>query len=244
MLFRIISDFVYTLYKWLLFVPYVIVSTLVFGLLAVLLSFISTPKIAGLVGGKYWARSIGILTPIRVNVKGNNHIKKNQSYVIVANHQSQYDIIILYGWLTIDFKWVMKKELRKIPGLGIGSEKVGHIFIDRSSPKAAMESLEKAKKKIRNGTSIIFFPEGTRSSSGELKPFKKGAFKMALDLQLPLLPITVNGANKILPNGTFDLRPGKAEIIIHESVETTGYSASNMDELINICYKKISNGIK
>ena len=98
------------------------------------------------------------MTPVFVGAVGKENIAAGQSYVIVANHQSIYDIVVLYGWLGVDFRWIMKKELRKVPGLGIACEKIGHIFIDRSHSKKAMESLNEAKGKLRNGTSLIFFP--------------------------------------------------------------------------------------
>ena len=86
-----------------------------------------------------------------------------QSYVIVSNHQSQYDILLMYGWLGTDFRWVMKKELRRVPVLGLACEKLGHIYVDRSDSAAAVASLNAARKKLVNGTSVVFFPEGTRS---------------------------------------------------------------------------------
>lgn len=183
------------------------------------------------------------MTPICVKVSGNENIDDSQSYVIVSNHQSQYDIFVLYGWLKVDFKWVMKQELRKVPGIGIGCEKVGHIFIDRSDHERALASLNEAKKKIVNGTSVIFFPEGTRSRDGVMKPFKKGAFKMALDLGLPVLPVTIINTRKILPPGTMKLFPGKARLIIHEPVSVAGYNDDNIQELMDKVHSVIGSAL-
>ncbi len=211
--------------------------------MTILLSLIFTPKIVGFICGAIWARLNGYMTPIFVNVTGREHIDKKQSYVVVSNHQSQYDIFVLYGWLGIDIKWVMKKELRKIPGLGIGSKKVGHIFIDRSDSQAALETINTAKKNIVNGTSIIFFPEGTRSRTGELTPFKKGAFRLAIDLKLPILPITITGTRNILPSGTIDLFPGKAKMLIHKPIDIKGYNNDNFSDLMDVTYRTIKSGI-
>jgi 1-acyl-sn-glycerol-3-phosphate acyltransferase len=156
----------------------------------------------------------------------------------VANHQSQYDIVALYGWLGIDFRWVMKQELRKIPALGYASEKIGHIFIDRSNTKKAMESLENAKAKIKDGTSVIFFPEGTRSKTGELGKFKKGAFKMACDLGLPILPVTINGTREIIQTKSLLLYPGKALITIHAPIPTTDKTDSALMEEARLVMEK------
>ena len=168
-----------------------------------------------------------------VAVKGAENMKPGASYVITANHQSLYDIYVLYGWVGVDFKWVMKKELEKVPVLGFACKVLGHIFIDRSDTKKAVETINAAKTKIANGTSVLFFPEGSRSSDGAMKPFKKGAFKMALDLGLPILPVTINGTRNILPKGSIDLRPGNVTMIIHKPIPVTDYHEENMTELMD-----------
>jgi len=221
----------YQPYKWLFFAPFFIINSVFFGILAVITSFISQ-RLGSSIGGVVWARLNSFLTPIFVKVRGRENIEKGKSYVIIANHQSTYDIFVLYGWLGIDFKWVMKKEVRKIPGVGFGSEAVGHIFIDRSSTKAAIESIQEAKWKIKGGTSVVFFPEGTRSRTKQMLPFKKGAYRFAFDLNLPILPVTINGTRKIMPAGTFDIWPGQAEIIIHPPVDIKEYSPENINDLI------------
>jgi 1-acyl-sn-glycerol-3-phosphate acyltransferase len=231
----------YQPYKWLIFMPFLAASTLFFGSLTVILVIITTPRITSLICGTLWARLCGYMTPIRVTVTGRENINKKQSYVIVSNHQSQYDIFVLYGWLGVDFKWVMKQELRKIPGIGIGCEKVGHIFIDRTNHESAIASLKAAREKIVNGTSVIFFPEGTRSIDGSLGQFKKGAFKMALDLGLPILPITIIGTKDILPTNTRDLFPGSAEIVIHGAIDTAGYNDESIEKLMEQAHAIINS---
>jgi len=233
----------YQPYKWFIFVPYLAVSTIFFGFLTVFLAAITNPRITSFICGTVWARLNSYLTPMLVKVTGRNNIVKTRSYAIVANHQSQYDIFVLYGWLGVDFKWVMKQELRKIPGIGIGCEKVGHIFIDRSNHEKAISSLHAAKEKIVNGTSVMFFPEGTRSKDGSLRTFKKGAFKMAIDLKLPILPITIIGTKEILPSNTTDLFPGKVLMMIHKPIDTTGYTDANLDELMDLTQRVIKSGL-
>ena len=163
--------------------------------------------------------------------------------MIVVNHQSAYDIIVLYASLGIDFKWIMKKEIKKIPGVGFGSQACGHIFIDRSSTKAAIETINFAKSKIKAGNSVVIFPEGTRSRTQEMLPFKKGAFWFAFDLNLPILPVTINGTRKILPSGTMNLLPGKAEIIIHQAIDIKDYSRDTMPDLIEKTRNIIREGM-
>ncbi|MEE4356166.1 MAG: lysophospholipid acyltransferase family protein [Desulfococcaceae bacterium] len=222
----------YPVYRWFIFTPYLIISTFIFGLTAAALCFFMDPKLPSRICGAGWARLNGLLTPMFVTVRGRENIDPEQSYVIAVNHRSQYDVLLLYGWLGIDFKWVMKKELRKVPIIGISCEKLGHIFIDRTDRNAAIRSINEAKKKIRNGTSVLFFPEGTRSRSGKMLPFKKGAFKMALDLGLPILPLSILGTREILPPDTKDIFPGKAELIIHPPVSIAGYDDENLEALM------------
>ncbi|MFT3739053.1 MAG: lysophospholipid acyltransferase family protein [Breznakibacter sp.] len=210
-------------------------------MLAIILSTIVSQKVGSTVGGSYWSRAVGVITPMRVKVFGRGHVNNAQSYIIVSNHQSAYDIFVLYGWLGIDFRWIMKKELRKIFAVGYASEKVGHIFIDRSSPKAAYQSLEEAKKKLVNGTSVVIFPEGTRTGSNKLSKFKRGAFKMAYDLGLPILPVTLVDTHKVMGQGFFNLMPGKAKLVIHEPIDIHDFE-NNEDVLVEKVRKKIESG--
>ncbi len=218
---------------------FLVISTLFFGFLTIILVPLTNPKIASYICGTIWSRLNGYMTPMLVKVHGRENINPYQSYVIVSNHQSHYDVFVLYGWLGIDFKWVMKKELRKVPGIGIGCEKVGHIFIDRSNREKALASLNDAKKKIVNGTSVIFFPEGTRSKDGKVGEFKKGAFKMAFDLALPILPVTIVGTSNILPAHTINLFPGIVHLYIHKQIDINQYTEDKIEELMDTVKLKI-----
>jgi len=223
----------YLPYKWLFFIPFLGISTCIFGTLAIIFAYLVSPRFGSIVGGSFWARVNSFFTPMIVEVTGRENIDKKQSYVIVSNHQSHYDIFVLYGWIGVDFKWVMKASLRKVPFLGPSCAKLDHIFIDRSDSKLAVASINRAKEKIVNGTSVIFFPEGTRSSTGELTPFKKGAFRFAMDLNIPILPITITGTRNILPKGNMNLFPGKAKMVIHPPVAIEGYKEKNVQMLMD-----------
>jgi 1-acyl-sn-glycerol-3-phosphate acyltransferase len=167
-----------------------------------------------------------------VTVEGRENLDPRRSYVIVSNHQSHYDIFVLYGWLGTDFRWVMKKELRSVPGLGVACARLGHIYIDRSNRQAAMAAIDDAKRSLRPGTSVLFFPEGTRSRDGSLCAFKKGAFHMAIDLGLPILPVTILGTRRILPPDSTDLKPGRARLVFHPPVPVDGRSREDIPDLM------------
>lgn len=238
-----VLNILYQPYKWLVFLPLLVINTVFFGLLAFVLASLVNQRIGSYWGGVVWSRVNSFLTPMFVSVKGKENIIPNTSYVVIANHQSYYDIFLIYGWLGLDIKWLMKQELRKIPFLGFASAKVGHIFIDRSNNKKALQSLEEAKKRLIKGASVVIFPEGTRNNTGEMRPFKRGAFKIAYDLKLPILPVTVIGTNKILPNNSLNLLPGKAKIIIHKPVDIKRTKESDLPELMNQIRTIISSAL-
>lgn len=230
----------YQPYKWLIYIPLFGISVIFFGLLTVIVAIFAGPKI-GNYCGVLWARFNAFIIPMYVKVEGRKHVDKKQSYVIVSNHQSGVDIFVLYGWLGIDFKWIMKKELRRVIALGLACEKIGHIFIDRSSPKAAFESLKAAERILVKGTSVVVFPEGTRSRSNTMNNFKRGAFKIAFDLQLPILPVTIVNSYAIY-QGKWGLLPGKSKLIFHEPFDTKLY-LDREEELINLTKSVIQSGL-
>lgn len=239
-----IARVLYQPYKWLIFFPFLCLSTFFLSIPALLLTFLLSARAASLTVAILWARLNCWVTPVLVRIEGKEHINKNQSYVIVSNHQSHFDILVLYGWLGIDIKWVMKSSLRNVPVIGYVCEKMEHIYINRSNTTAALTSINNAKKRIKKGTSVIFFPEGTRSKTEELGPFKKGAFKFALDLGLPVLPITITGTHKILPKNTRDLFPGKVRMIIHPPIEITNHEKKDINVLMKESRKTINASLQ
>ncbi len=212
----------YQPYKWLIYLPLMLVNSIVCAILAALFAIVVSPR-AGSFWGMMWAKITCWLTPVKVKVQGRENIDPELSYVVAVNHQSLFDIFILYAHLGIDFRWIMKKELRKVPFIGYASEKVGHIFLDRSSPRAAIESLNQAKRKLADGSSVVIFPEGTRSRSRQMRPFKRGAFKLAFELELPILPVTLVGSWHIIRKGFFNIVPARTQLIIHPPLDTCAY---------------------
>ena len=220
----------YQLYAWLIFFPLVILLTFLFSTLTVIFATLVSPHWASRVFAVNWARTLAWLTPVRVTVEGGENAQREKSYIVVSNHQSQYDILLLYGWLQLDMKWVMKKELRKIPGIGIGCEKAGHIFVDRSKPKQAARAIKEALERMGKGIGILFFPEGTRSLDGRLLPFKRGAFRLSVDQDLPILPVTLVGTRNVLPAKSILLFPGAIRMVIHPAIDPAGKSADELME--------------
>ena len=210
-------QWLYLPYKWCVYLPLMVVSTNLAALFLIAYCLLGGRRLIRVIP-ILWARFNARVVPAGIRVQGREYIDPNQSYVVVANHQSHIDIFAIYGWLGIDLRWVMKKELRNIPVFGYACEVMGQVIIDRSNPQQAMRSIEAAKDRISNGTSIMFFPEGTRSLDGELLPFKAGAFKFARELGLPILPVTIRGTHDILPSKTIRLQPGHMELVIHPPI--------------------------
>ncbi|EDY87549.1 1-acyl-sn-glycerol-3-phosphate acyltransferase [gamma proteobacterium HTCC5015] len=232
-------------YKWLVLMPFYLVDTLVMFTVCIIVMFFLGPSAGSRFAGTLWARFMLYASFVRVTVEGKEHIDPKQSYVVVANHQSAYDIFVVYGWLGIDFKWVMKQELRKVPCIGYACDKMGHIFIDRKNSSAAVAALQQARDRLVNGTAVFFFPEGTRRSGGnDLQPFKKGAFKMAVDLQLPMLPVTLIGVDRVMPAGGLDLMPGRVRLVFHEPVSTQGLGDQDVEILMDRVRQKIAQPLQ
>jgi len=217
-------------WTWLVFIPYLLITTAFWGTVGILLSFISVPLSEKC--GDAWAWLCCRVNFTRVTVTGRENATRGQSYVIMCNHQSHSDVICIYGHLRIPFRWVMKEELRKVPFIGHYTSRMGHVFVDRTNRERAIASLERAKDRLDGGMSVIFFPEGTRSRDGRMRSFKKGGFRMALDLGLPILPVSISGTNRILAGGTLKLLPGHARIHIHPPIDTSTYTVDSREDLI------------
>ncbi|MEW6528069.1 MAG: lysophospholipid acyltransferase family protein [Spirochaetota bacterium] len=210
----------------------VIVDTTILGIITILLSFFDPTGNTVHYIGVFWSRLNLFLSGVRVRVHNKEYIKKDQPYIVMMNHQSHYDVWAAIGYIPLQLRWVMKMELRRIPIFGLGCERMGHIYIDRGDSHQAHESLKAAGEKIRNGASVVFFPEGTRSPDGKLLPFKKGGFVIAIESRVPILPITGLGSRAILPKGSMAIRPGTIDLIIHPPIDVTGYTQENKEELM------------
>ena len=193
---------------------------------------------------KLWAWTLLIATRVRTRIVGKEKTKKGQTYIIISNHQSQFDILALVTRLGIQFRWIIKKELLKIPLFGYALLASRNIFIDRSNTKESIESINRGMKRLPKGTSIMVFAEGTRSPDGKIHPFKKGGFVLAIDYGLPILPITINGSRKVLPKGSVVFTPGEIEVIVGDPIDTRGYTRESLPELMERTRQVIVSSFK
>jgi 1-acyl-sn-glycerol-3-phosphate acyltransferase len=182
---------------------------------------------------KYWAHIMLKVTCVHPVIRGREKIAKGQSYIIISNHQSDYDILALVTALGIQFRWIIKKELRKVPLFGFALYKSRNIFIDRGHGELAMKNIREGLDRLPAGVSVMFFAEGTRSIDDTIAPFKKGGFVMSIEKGLPILPITVNGSRKILSKRSLIFHPGIIEVVVSDPIETTGYSREDLQALMD-----------
>jgi 1-acyl-sn-glycerol-3-phosphate acyltransferase len=186
-----------------------------------------------------WAKILLILTNTKVSVIGTENVLSKEPGIYMANHQSDIDILILLAHVPGQFRWIVKKELFQIPIFGAAMKKAGYIEIDRKNHARAMISIEAAARKISEGKSVMSFPEGTRSKNGMVKPFKQGMFHLAIKSGVPIVPISIIGAHKIMPKRSLMIRPGNVTIVIDKPIDVKGYSIENRHDLI----EKVRNTI-
>jgi 1-acyl-sn-glycerol-3-phosphate acyltransferase len=232
----------YILYQYLIGFPLIIVVTLFTAIFTIICFPWKNGKAPRAVQ-VFWSRSVLWFLLVPIKVTGCENVNPKQSYVFVANHQSFLDVFAVYGWLPNNFKWLMKKEIRKVPFVGTACAVAGHIFVDRSNPRAALQSMEHIKKELVNGISTVIFPEGTRTKTGEMGRFKQGAFKIAMDMGLPVVPITLNGFYQSMPSKQFFVNPfSRVSLHIGKPIDISQFT--DISEAMEVMREKIAEGMK
>jgi 1-acyl-sn-glycerol-3-phosphate acyltransferase len=202
------------------------------GILAIVVSFFSRNGDGVHHVARAWGKSILWVSGVRVKAKGSVPHWPSRSYVYMSNHQSNFDIPVLLSALPVQFRWLAKAELFKIPLFGRSMRGAGYISIDRSNRKSAFKSLARAADMIRKGTSVMIFPEGTRSSDGSLLPFKKGGFVLAVDAGVPIIPIVISGTHDIMPKGRMLISSRRVRIDVGNPIQTSDYTRKTKDDLM------------
>jgi len=224
-------------------IAWAILATIIFGTPAAILSFFPNSEHKAHRIGRLWGRSILWVSRVCVTVRGMAHIDTTKPYIFMCNHQSNFDIPVLVGHLRTQFRWVAKAEIFRIPIFGQGMKAAGYIGIDRSDRDSAIQSINQAADRIRHGTSVMIFPEGTRSRDGQLRPFKKGGFILAVDAGVPIVPVVIHGTFRIMPKTGLSVRPGPVLIDILKPVHTSGYNRDNKDELLERVHRLMRNAL-
>jgi 1-acyl-sn-glycerol-3-phosphate acyltransferase len=168
---------------------------------------------------RFWAKGNLWACGVKVRVHGLERLDPRKAYLFMSNHQSQFDILALISVLdAFQLRWVAKRELRKVPVLGLCMQRTHQILVDRENRTQAVATIRRVKELLTAGISVLFFPEGTRSKDGNLLPFKPGGFAVAVETGVPVVPITINGSRAIMPSGDWKVRSGEIEIIVEEPI--------------------------
>jgi len=232
----------YSIYQIVIAGPIFLILTILTAVTTITGSIFNS-KIWGYYPGKIWSMLTCYLALLPVKVYGREHIRKETSYVFVANHQGAFDIFLIYGFLGHNFKWMMKQGLRRIPFVGKACASAGHIYVDKSSPKKIQETIEEACHVLKDGMSLVVFPEGARTFTGTMNRFKKGAYFLADELQLPVVPLTIEGSFDVLPRTGKMLKRHALKLTIHEPIYPTCQGAENIKELIAKSYEVINEDL-
>ncbi len=215
-----------------------------FGVLILVLSLFDRRGLSTHEIGRFWLRAILFITGVKVEVRGLEHLKKDEAYIFAANHQSQFDIPVLAVALPYQIRWLAKKSLFHIPFFGWALKAIGYIPVDRENPRKGYESLLLAAEKIKAGFSVVIFPEGTRSTDGKLLPFKTGGFVLAIKSGRPVVAVAICGTRDIMPKGKLYVRPGRVRLKVFPPIPTEGLSVREKASLAQLVRLRIEEGLK
>lgn len=238
--------YLYRIYQLLIALPLIAIYTLITSLMVIIGCTLGNGHFWGYYPGKWWAQFIIRILLLPVKVEGRENLVKGQSYVFVANHQGAFDIFLIYGFLSRNFKWMMKRQLRQMPFVGKACESAHHIFVDKRGASKIRETYDRARQTLQGGMSLVVFPEGARSFTGHMGVFKRGAFMLADDIELPVVPLTINGSFDIMPR-TRDMKWvvwHPLRLTIHKSILPVGKGTDNIKYLAEESYKVVMGGLE
>ena len=238
--------YLYYIYQLLVGLPVLVLSTVVTAVTVGIGCAVGNGHFWGYYPGRVWGWVIlrSLLLPVKV--QGHEHLEKNQSYVFVANHQGSFDIFLIYGFLNRNFKWMMKHQLRKIPFLGFACERSHQIIVDKRGPSKIRKTYDDARHILEQGYSVTVFPEGSRTFTGHMAHFRKGAFALADELQLPVVPLTINGSFHIMPR-TRDwhfLNWHPMSLTFHQPIYPVGQGRDNILTVMNDSYQSVMSALE
>ena len=219
-----------TLFVWFC----IVVATLVLGIFALLAYPFDRKGKVGHYYAKLWGKVALLANRVKVRIEGTELLDGKGPYIFMSNHQGYYDIFALLGHLAYQFKWLAKKELFAIPFLGWTMAAVGYISIDRGGTRDTVEAMNEAAQKIRDGMSVVIFPEGSRSPDGLIQPFKKGGFTLAIKSKVPIVPVAISGSRDIMPKDKLTATRGEIRILVGHPIETESCALKDREWLMKM----------
>lgn len=237
--------YLYRIYQLFIALPIILVATIVTAISVIIGCAIGNGHFWGYYPGKWWSRVVVRILLLPVKVEGSEHLDPKQSYVFVSNHQGAFDIFLIYGYLSRNFKWMMKRQLRNIPLVGKACEASHQIFVDKRGPSKIKETYDKARATLRGGMSVVVFPEGARTFTGHMGVFRRGAFMLADEIQLPVVPLTINGSFNVMPR----MRDMKwvlwhpLKLTIHQPIPPKGKGLEAEKATMKEAYEVVMSGL-
>ena len=232
--------YLYRIYQLLIALPLIAIYTLITSLMVTIGCTLGNGHFWGYYPGKWWAQFIIRILLLPVKVEGRENLVKGQSYVFVANHQGAFDIFLIYGFLSRNFKWMMKRQLRQMPFVGKACESAHHIFVDKRGASKIRETYDRARQTLQGGMSLVVFPEGARSFTGHMGVFKRGAFMLADDIELPVVPLTIMPRTRDMKWVVWH----PLRLTIHKPILPVGKGTDNIKYLEEESYKVVMGGLE
>ena len=234
--------YLYRIYQLFVGLPVLVLMTIITAIEIGIGTTIGDGHYWGYYPGRWWGRVILRSLFIPVTVEGCENLERDQSYVFVANHQGAFDIFLIYGYLKRNFKWMMKYQLKKIPFFGYACVRSHQIFVDKRGPSKVRKTYEQAREILKEGYSVTVFPEGARTFTGHMAQFRKGAFALADELQLPVVPLTINGSFDIMPRTSRWAAWHPMKLTIHEPIETSK-AGRDVKQVMDESYRAIEQAL-
>ncbi|MBS1808414.1 MAG: 1-acyl-sn-glycerol-3-phosphate acyltransferase [Acidobacteria bacterium] len=214
-------------------IPLIYLYTLVMASLSLVLSFFDQDGKLQHWCASTWCRMIAVTAGARITVRGLENLPKDQAAVFIANHTSYLDIPAIWGYVPVQFRIMAKRSLFYVPFMGWFLWRAGHIPVDHESSRAALANISRATEKLKAGCSLVVFAEGHRSADGVLREFKPGGFKLAQKAGVPIVPVTIINAHRVLKKDSLVFHAGQVEVIIDPPLSTAGYTSRTLPGLMN-----------
>ena len=226
--------YIYRIYQIIIALPVIIILTALTAIVTSIGCTLGNGHFWGYYPPVIWSRLVLKVLFIPVKVVGRENLSHGESYVFTANHQGAFDIFLVFGHLGRNFKWMMKQQLRRIPLVGYACEKSKQIFIDNRGHANIMRSYDRARRTLRGGMSLVVFPEGTRTYDGTVGPFKRGAYLLADELQLPVVPLTIIGSFQLLPrtDKSYWVSRHPLTLVIHKPIRPLSQGPDNVARMM------------
>ena len=237
---------IYLLYQLLIALPLLLLASVLTALSTAVGCMFGNGHFWGYYPAALWGWLFIRVLLLPVKVEGREHLEAGQSYVFVANHQGAFDIFLIYGFLRRSFRWMMKRQLVSIPLVGWACKKSHQVLVDKRSTSAVKATYKAARSILSGGTSLTVFPEGARTFTGHMGQFKKGAFALADELQLPVVPLTINGSFDVLPR----MRKvpfvtwHRLSLTIHQPIYPVGVGSDNVQATMRQAYQSVMSGLE